>query len=169
MECDERIDKSQWLPPKSRLISRFRLQHGDLTPVQDPHTGRIIGGYSRMATIVDMLVTRGFVEQHQQRAAMVFMDLHRAYEASQGVKWGHTKIAEEGADLTPGQAADLYDAIRHELGLPEGIDTIRLIKTAVYELAQLLDAEACNVFRTAFEELERAMEAVDKKHRDENK
>jgi|ERR1700741_216454 len=167
----ENIDPSQFINKrKTPLVNSNRMDKGDMIAyVEDGH---ISNANCIDNSILCWLITRGFLEPYHQWDAMVFMDLRRAYESNFGTKWGSVNISSDSAALSPGQATKLYDAIRHELGLPKGERVIRIVMHAVDTQALYdhknnrpfeLVAEAANEYRHAFDKLIKAMEEVDRK------
>lgn len=111
-------------------------------------------------TIAMQLVELGFIEEYHYTDATIFMDLRRAYEATLGIKWGHINLAMESMGLTSGEAANRYDAIRHELGLRRAARIARIITDAMLEQYSSMSATALNVYRVSFVDLSDALKKV---------
>lgn len=120
--------------------------------------------HASLETIAMFLIKKGFIEYYHYDDATIFMDLRRAYETSIGIKWGHVKIDFESLGLTPGDASERYDAIRHMIGLTRfGLNT-KFILQAMLEPYQEMRVEAWVVYKDAFERLTNAMMEVKKKY-----
>lgn len=125
------------------------------------------GGFELRAksstSIATWLVDMGFVEEYEYIAATIFMDLRRAYEASQGIKWMALRDQIlEGLRLSSGEACELYDKIRREIGLKSAGKIYGIISDAILSPYRPLIAEEANVYRIAFVTLSDAMEKVKK-------
>lgn len=161
------IDESCWINTKREpLVNPYRLAHGDINAhVVD---GVISSANIMTNTIAQRLVATRIIREHDYYDALIFMDLRRAYEASQGVKWRSLDASLlNSLGIQAGDASSYYDRIKHELGLPEGIDVIRLV---VYAMAtpfrgytSVKDAES---YKLAFEKLIKAMMEVSRRNRE---
>jgi NTP pyrophosphatase (non-canonical NTP hydrolase) len=109
------------------------------------------------------MVELGFIEEFAYYDAMVFMDLRRAYEASQGVKWrAMTRDLLETLGLSAGEATEIYDAVKHEIGLPRAINVINSVIEAMTNNFNDTPAVALDHYRVAIDELVDAMQEVNK-------
>lgn len=121
--------------------------------------------HSTRSFLVDVLLTEGFIENYHYNDALIFMDLRRAYESSMGIKWVRVDVKpDEGEErgLPTGEAANRYDAIRHQMGIKRAA-TVACIVASSFEQFNNLRAEAKDVYRIAFEDLTKAMEEVEKR------
>lgn len=120
-----------------------------------------------LSTIAHWLVDMGFIEQHQRDTAFIYMDLHRAYEAAMGIKWMAIKQdLLEGLNLNPQQATELYDAIRHEIGVKHAGDVYATVSHAMMTPFVQSHIAVIEAYRRAFETLTKAMFEVRKKKLD---
>lgn len=161
----ENIDQTQWINPrKVPLVNAHRMAKNDIDAnVVDGH---MISAQVENKKIGWLLVNMGFIEECNYYTAMVFLDLRRAYEASQGVKWRSLGNALQTLGLSAGEANDLYDEIKHEIGLPRAIRIFAQVIEAMNEDGQQIHEAAANAYRTAFDSLMRAMQTVNKKRRE---
>lgn len=110
-------------------------------------------------TIAIVLIQKGFIEDFHHRDASVFLDLRRAYNASQGIKWGHVDTSSSNG-LSPGESSERYDAIRHQMGIKRAATVARDIERAMLEEWMVLHEAEMNIYRRCFEDLSRAMMEV---------
>ncbi len=161
------IDTKCWINSrKEPLINATRMAHGDID-------AKVVDGVISSAvvvnnTIANRLVSARIISESDYYDAMVFMDLRRAYEASQGVKWRSIDSSMLNAlGIAAGDANSYYDRIKHELGLPHGIDTIRnVVRAMTSECRGYVSFSDAEKYKEAFAKLIKAMMEVSKRHRE---
>lgn len=147
------------------VLSRQEMQRRGIVMTQTERGG--IEFRTRQVTIAQWLIDEGFIERHHADLAAIFMDLRRAYDASMGVKW--LAIRDQllsSLQLSSGQATELYDAIRHELGVRRSGNIHNLISHAMLTDSYPLQAQVANVYRQSFEILSKAMKNVRESKKD---
>lgn len=161
------IDTKCWINSrKEPLINATRMAHGDID-------ARVVDGVVSSAIVVNKtisarLVMARIISESDYYDAMVFMDLRRAYEASQGVKWRSMDSSMlNNLGIQAGDANSYYDRIKHELGLPHGIDTIRdVVQAMTGECRGYVSFSDAERYKYSFGKLIAAMMEVSKKQRD---
>jgi hypothetical protein len=172
------IDASQYLPIKAPVITAFRMQHGDLGGriEGEGENARITAAWSLIVTRMDRLMNLGFLEMHHKVYATSLLDLKRAFDASQGVRWCIVKGGEE-ANLSEGDAASCYKTICARLGwrkakyLIKACETeapTRALKDGEREDDKFIDmpAEEAMVLRGWFDRLAEIMDEEMKKRKE---
>jgi len=151
--------------PGDTLTSKEMQQRG-ICLVPGTRGGAELRTLESMNTVANHLVHIGFIELHQTHGAAIFLDLRRAFDASQGNKWTYLRDQIcEGLGLNPSEATAIYDGIRRNLGLRRAGTVYEIIYHAMLGSYSPMPIEALEIYRRSFDELECAME----KERDERK
>lgn len=146
------------------VITKSEMKMRGIVLMPSERGGVELRALSSMHTIAMELINLGFIEPFHATDASIFMDLRRAYHASQHIKWGYVNVTLDGAELTAGQATERYDAIRHEMGIKKAVTIARIIEQAMMEQYYRMRAEQQNVYRMAFELLSDTMLSVKRKY-----
>lgn len=158
------IDSTQWLPRDIPVINKFRESKGDLEGriEGDGKNTRITAAWSLNKTALDRLMDAGFLEMHHKIYAMSLLDLKRAYDARNGLRWCIVNGAEE-ANLSAGDAANCYDTVC--VRIDRNI-SVHLIRAAEEFTNTDMPAEEANVFRKWFDRLVEIMDEEMKKRKE---